>query len=58
MPAFLMPALRSTLGNFFVAILILFYFFLNDIFSYKTRALEVVTRMQVGSRVTRTNGQS
>ena len=36
MSAFLLPALRSTLGNILRAIIILL-FFLNRVFSYKTR---------------------
>ena len=35
--AFPLPALRSTLGNILDAAIILFYFFLNSIFSYKTQ---------------------
>ena len=36
LPVFPLPALRSTLGNIFDAAIILFYFFLYSIFSYKT----------------------
>ena len=40
MPAFPLPALSSTSGIILDAILILFYFFLNNLYPYKTRKVE------------------
>ena len=37
LPTFLLSALRSTLGNILDAAVILFYFFTNSIFPYKTQ---------------------
>ena len=43
LPAFPLPALRSTLGNILDVIVILFYFFPNSIFLYKTSFSPIIS---------------
>ena len=54
LPAFPLPALRFILGNILNIAVILFYFFLNSIFSYKTQFMECYLFREEKNRICQT----